>query len=380
MRTIIDLSEFNNVTSWELLSKVPELVVIIRCGRRDSRSGLIIVDQMYRHHRQMCEKYGIPFSVYFFSEAITVEEAKEEALFTAFTLRDVKSFPVPVFVDCERIDGKGRADGLDKAMRTLIIQTFCRTLQSMNIPAGYYTNLDWYQNQLQPELLPFSLWFAQWGVSAPSVPDHTLWQYTATGSIPGIKGYVDISHDKSVVAENPADKVIKIALEQEGYIEKATGDLRYLYDKTANPGYGNYTKYGYEMHQIQPSNMDYPAAHCDAFVDWCFKTAYGVEKAKQLLCGDFDDYTVNSANLYKKAGRWFTSPKYGDQIFFKNRSGICHTGLVVKVEGGYVYTIEGNTSVAGVKCYGGRVCRKSYTIGDTSIAGYGRPDYNKILK
>lgn len=110
--------------------------------------------------------------------------------------------------------------------------------------------------------------------------------------------------------------------------------------------------------------MDYPAAWCDAFVDWCFYKAYGVANAKALIGGQFNDYTVASANLYKKKGAWHTTPKVGDQVFFKNSSRICHTGLVWKVTDTTVYTIEGNTSsAAGVVANGGAVAEKSYPIG-----------------
>lgn len=176
---------------------------------------------------------------------------------------------------------------------------------------------------------------------------------------------------------NTADKVINIALAEVGYLEKKSN--AYLYDKTKNAGYNNYTKYGIEMHEIYPSVMDYPAAWCDAFVDWCFYKAYGVEEAKKLLCGNFDDYTINSAQYYKNKKRWFNYPKYGDQIFFKNSTRICHTGLVYMVDSKKVYTVEGNTSSAsGVVPNGGGVFKKSYLLGSASIAGYGRPEYDEV--
>lgn len=175
---------------------------------------------------------------------------------------------------------------------------------------------------------------------------------------------------------NSADKVIKIALAEEGYLEKKSNSQ--LYNKTANAGSANYTKYGKEMHDIYPSVMDFPAAWCDAFVDWCFYKAYGITTAKSLIGGNFDDYTVASANMYKKKNAWYTSnPKYGDQIFFKNSKRICHTGLVYDVDNTFVYTVEGNTSGAsGVVANGGGVRRKKYKLTDTAIAGYGRPKYD----
>lgn len=175
---------------------------------------------------------------------------------------------------------------------------------------------------------------------------------------------------------NYVDKVITIALNEVGYLEKKSN--KNLDSKTANAGSANYTKYGRDMHDLYPSIMDFPAAWCDCFVDWCFYKAYGVTNAKGLLGGDFNDYTVASANLYKNKKAWYTSnPKIGDQIFFKNSNGICHTGLVYNVDKKYVYTVEGNTSSGStVVSNGGEVCKKKYLLTNSKIAGYGRPKYD----
>lgn len=177
---------------------------------------------------------------------------------------------------------------------------------------------------------------------------------------------------------NTVDKVIKIAEAEVGYLEKKSN--KSLDSKTANAGSANYTKYGRDMHKLYPSVMDFPAAWCDCFVDWCFQKAYGVSNAKGLLAGNFNDYTVASAQLYKNKKAWHTSnPKVGDQIFFKNSTRICHTGLVYKVDSTYVYTIEGNTSSAsGVVANGGAVAKKKYKLNYSKIAGYGRPKYDVV--
>lgn len=167
---------------------------------------------------------------------------------------------------------------------------------------------------------------------------------------------------------NTFDKVIDVALKEVGYLEKKTNSQ--LEDKTANAGSNNYTKYGKNMGcNGQP--------WCDAFVDDCFVKAYGREKAKELL-GGFSNYTPTSAQYFKNMKRWCTSnPKVGDQIFFKNNIRIYHTGLVYKVDSSKVYTIEGNTSGAnGVIANGGGVCKKSYPLNYSKIAGYGRPNYD----
>lgn len=89
-----------------------------------------------------------------------------------------------------------------------------------------------------------------------------------------------------------------------------------------------------------------------------------------------------SANYYKQKGQFHTSgPQPGDQIFFTNDGGktMYHTGIVEKVAGGRVYTIEGNTSsAAGVVENGGCVRDKSYALTYSKIGGYGRPDFSIV--
>lgn len=174
---------------------------------------------------------------------------------------------------------------------------------------------------------------------------------------------------------NYVKTVIDIALGEVGYLEKKSN--RYLDDKTKNAGSANYTKYGRDMHKLYPEVMDFPAAWCDVFVDWCFQKAYGVSNAKGLIGGNFNDYTPSSAQLYKNKNAWYTKPKVGDQIFFTNGTRIYHTGLVYKVGSKYVYTVEGNTSGASdVVANGGGVCIKQYLLTNPKIAGYGRPKYD----
>lgn len=173
---------------------------------------------------------------------------------------------------------------------------------------------------------------------------------------------------------NSVDKVIKIAEKEIGYLEKKNSSN--LDDKTANAGSANYTKYGRDMCKITTVYGTH-AAWCDCFVDWCFVQAYGVTEAEKLL-GGFSGYTPTSAGYFKNRKQWHTTPKVGDIIFFKNSTRICHTGIVIAVESGKVFTIEGNTSAGtAVIPNGGGVHAKSYTLTNSSIAGYGRPAYDE---
>ena len=113
-----------------------------------------------------------------------------------------------------------------------------------------------------------------------------------------------------------------------------------------------------------------------------FAKAYGLEQAKKLLCGGLFHYTPTGASRFQKQGRYFArgekAPKPGDVVFFysKAKGRIGHTGIVYRVDGGKVYTIEGNTSGANtLVTNGGGVKKKSYKLTDACIHGYGRPAY-----
>lgn len=175
---------------------------------------------------------------------------------------------------------------------------------------------------------------------------------------------------------NEIDKVVNIALNEVGYLEKKSNAN--LYNKTGNAGYNNYTKYHADLKNIHAGIYANGYAWCDTFVDWCFITALGVTRAKELL-HDWSAYTPTSASYFKNKSQWYTSnPKKGDIIFFKNSKEICHTGIVYNVDSTYVYTVEGNTSSkSGVVANGGAVEKKSYRLNSSSIAGYGRPTYKK---
>jgi len=174
------------------------------------------------------------------------------------------------------------------------------------------------------------------------------------------------------------DKLIALALSEDGYMEKDAG--MELYNKLPG-GHGNYTKYAKELDGVEGfyngKKQGYP--WCDVFVDWCFYKCFG-EAARQMLCQP--SYSAGagctySAAYYKAAGRFHNTPQPGDQIFFGDDTECVHTGLVYKVDEGFVYTVEGNTSAAGgVVANGGQVCRKRYALSYAAIYGYGRPRWD----
>ncbi len=363
---VIDLSEHNDKSiDWAKI-KAAGYAVIIRIGLRGSMKqypdayGKIRYDNNYKSYLDGIIKADIPYSVYFFPTSISDAEADEEAEWIRMNVAGLK-LSMPVFLDSEIVDsGNGRADGLSRADRTRYLKRIIDKLKAAGIECGVYASTSWLNNKLDmSQLSGAPVWCAQYASKCQYGGDYMLWQYSSKASIPGIDGNVDISQvmDPLPTADNDAvDVAIQIAQAEVGYHE----------------GANNSNKYGDELHAIQPSNMDKNAAWCDAFVDWvilqtCRRFGKDEETAREVLCGDFDDYTYFSVNLYKKAGRWTSEPARGYQIFF---GGSGHTGIVTKVEDGKVYTIEGNKSDAVREC--------SYDIDYSNIIGYGMPRYDLI--
>lgn len=121
---------------------------------------------------------------------------------------------------------------------------------------------------------------------------------------------------------------------------------------------------------------------CAIFYDYCVAVNEGSlsdEQARQIVCEPANHNQnagagcVQKADYYKSKGRWISEANKcttGDQIFFKNSSGIYHTGIVVGWDGKGIYTVEGSTG-------GAKVLQRYYYFNDSKIAGFGRPDWYK---
>lgn len=383
MKKGIDISKWQETIDF---SKVKSQVdfVILREGYRKT------IDGRFLEYVQGCKANNIMIhGVYHFLYPLNNQDVIAEAKSCIANVKKAglnKSVRIWCDLEYDTINNaKKHGVTLGKNEINLFTKTFCDYVASQGYLTGVYTNCDYYKNYYEKAILSkYPVWLADY-TGDPDYPC-IMQQYTSKGVVSGISGNVDMNYcfcaDHKEVESLILDpqRVIDVALAEEGYLEKKTN--AYLDDKTKNAGNANYTKYGRDMHALYPSVMDFPAAWCDAFVDWCFYKAYGVTNAKKLLCGNFDDYTVASAQLYKNKGAWYKRPEVGDQAFFTNASGgICHTGLVVEVDHNkeIFWTMEGNTSsAAGVVANGGCVRKKSYDFTYGRIAGFGRPPYGQV--
>lgn len=168
---------------------------------------------------------------------------------------------------------------------------------------------------------------------------------------------------------NTASKLIDVALNEVGYLEKKSPKDEDM--KTANAGSANYTKYGKWLGM----DGDY---WCASFVSWCFHQAFGDDGKK--LCLTYSASCEVIRQRFRNAGQYTTTPRRGDLIFFSGtrHSGANHIGIVTEVTSTHVSTVEGNTSGgSSVVDNGGGVAKKRYTIGNARILGYGHPAYDR---
>ncbi len=181
---------------------------------------------------------------------------------------------------------------------------------------------------------------------------------------------LNLEEESSMTKQEAVDLVLNLARSEVGYHEKASNAQ--LDDKTSNSGSGNWSKYARDLDNLRNfyNGGKNGYAWCDVFYDWLFVKCFGAELGRQMLCQPLNSAGAGclySVQYYKQYGRWITgTPEPGDQIFFSYAAGeYSHTGLVESVSGGVVTTIEGNTSDS--------VGRRSYAVGSSTIAGYGRP-------
>lgn len=189
----IDVSKWNGEIDWEIVRAEGVDFAIIRCGYRGSASGLMIEDPYFYKNLTGAKKAGIKVGLYFFTQAVNPVEAVEEASMAVSLLGDI-AVEYPIFIDTESAGGNGRADNLDPAARTAVVNAFCRTIENAGLPAGVYSGRNWYYNRLiVDEMEAPNIWLAEYRQTPLYEGRYDMWQYTSSGAVAGIEGRVDLN-------------------------------------------------------------------------------------------------------------------------------------------------------------------------------------------
>lgn len=191
----IDVSSFQGNIDWKKVKADGVDFAMIRVGYRGyGSSGKILLDDNFHSNIQGAIDAGIQVGVYFFSQAITEEEAIEEA---NFVLEQIKDYDItyPVAYDMELIPhDTARTDTLTGRQITDHTIAFCETIKKAGYKTCVYANRRFLVLKLDlSRLTAYDTWYAAY-VSYPDYPyDFKMWQFTDTGSVDGIEGSVDIN-------------------------------------------------------------------------------------------------------------------------------------------------------------------------------------------
>ncbi len=187
----IDISKHNGTVDWNAVKNAGVEFVILRCGYRGSASGVLVEDEKFRTNIKGATAAGLKVGIYFFSQAVNEMEAVEEVSLTLSLIKGHK-ISYPVYIDVEAANG--RADGLSAAERTKVVKAFCETVRDSGYTAGVYSNKNWFAEKMDTGAFGnYRIWLAQYTESPTYTGRYEMWQYSSRGTIPGIKGDVDLN-------------------------------------------------------------------------------------------------------------------------------------------------------------------------------------------
>lgn len=200
----IDVSKWQGVIDWEKVKDAGVEFAIIRIGYRTQVDGTITEDPYAKYNLQQAQKHGIKLGAYFFSTAVSEKEAKEEAKWVVKFIGPYK-ITYPVIYNCEGFnDPNSRQYGMTKEERTRLVTVFLDYIKNKGYTPMFYAakgeleqSRDWDTDTLTKK---YKIWVAQYPDSIDMDNPKCsysgscdMWQYTSNGSVPGIKGPVDLN-------------------------------------------------------------------------------------------------------------------------------------------------------------------------------------------
>lgn len=190
----IDVSKYQGDIDWAAVASDGVEYAFVRLGLRGYGSGKLVLDEYFDQNMRGAKEAGIKTGVYFFTQAITVEEAIEEA---DYVLENITGYDVsyPVVFDVEMIvNDDGRANGLSQKDRTDITIAFCDRIKAAGFTPMIYGNVKCFTNLLDmTRLNDYEKWYAFYDDYMYMPYEVGIWQYTEKGKVAGINTGVDLN-------------------------------------------------------------------------------------------------------------------------------------------------------------------------------------------
>ena len=192
--TGIDVSEHQGTVDWAKVKAAGIDFVMVRIGYRSYGNGEITLDTNLEANLDGAQEVGLDIGVYFFSQAVTTDEALEEAdaVLDAIEGYDIK---YPVVYDWEIIYGdSARTDSVSVDQLADNCVTFCERVKSAGYKPMIYQNKNTaiYKLDIQ-RLKDYDFWLAEYDDKPSYYYDYKMWQYSSKGTVPGISTDVDLN-------------------------------------------------------------------------------------------------------------------------------------------------------------------------------------------
>ncbi len=190
----VDISKYQDYVDFTALKKAGVEFVMIRLGARGYESGALTIDDYFRDNIKRASDSGLSVGVYFYSQAITEEEAEEEARLVLDTLHDYTiDYPVAFVMEYVTND-HCRVEEVKKSDKTAIARKFLTTVRDAGYNTMLYGTKEWLIKEIDlSRLTEFDTWLAQ----SEDIPDYpyrfSMWQYTTKGKIDGIAGDANLN-------------------------------------------------------------------------------------------------------------------------------------------------------------------------------------------
>ncbi len=190
----IDVSQYQGNINWSAVKNRGVDFAILRIGYYLESKGQTVIDPYFESNYNECKRLGIAVGGYFYSYAFNSSEASREASACISVIRG-KHFEMPIFLDVEdNILKNGVASGkTNKNELTNASITFCDMLNNAGYRSGVYASKNFFRDYLNVSVLErYNIWLAHYTTSTDYTGKYDIWQYTSSGSIPGISGNVDL--------------------------------------------------------------------------------------------------------------------------------------------------------------------------------------------
>lgn len=191
----IDVSSHQGAIDWSKVAATDVAFAMVRVGYRGYVVGDVCEDTLWRANMQGARENGLKIGAYFFSQAISVEEALEEAAFVLEKL-DGMALDMPVVFDWEPVSDSARTAHMDMETLNACAKAFCGAIQDAGYDAMVYFNIDTSTRLLsltEMQALGCKFWLAMYTDRMTFPYQIDMWQYSDGGSVPGINGDVDLN-------------------------------------------------------------------------------------------------------------------------------------------------------------------------------------------